>query len=122
MSIKTWEQEYYPEEADAVEADEALNHSILKWTGLRAENLAEHDVESGGDSDLSDNEGGRFSVNSSTCALCHMYYNDSSWAGDHRCMDCPIYQSAGCSCRREYRIYSERQDPEPMIKLLRSIK
>ena len=37
MSIRTWKEEFYPKRAQETTKAEALDHSILKWVGLRPE-------------------------------------------------------------------------------------
>lgn len=118
-----WIEEFYPVEAQqAAGSDmEALQHSLLKWQGLRPENLAKHGVirrpytslhASGSESEL-------LCVDASSCALCKRYFV--------RCEPCPLYAANGgrtCADRgpledvSAWGAYVRHGNPEPMIALI----
>ena len=120
MSLATWKEEFYPIPAEDAcrSVMEALDHSILKWSGVTKENLIKHGCELYGCevqeiSDIFD-----FRFNSSTCALCKLV--------EEECCDCIITKACGCPCC-SYRNYTEptaygvfihKGDGEPMRKLL----
>lgn len=42
MSLETWKEEFYKIPAEECIKEQALDHSITKWEGLRPENLQKH--------------------------------------------------------------------------------
>ncbi len=90
MSFKTWKAKYYPvPSSEATGSDlEALDHAILKWSGLTPKILAEHGLSTENGA-LFCHSQGVFEIETSTCALCERR-ND--------CHTCPILLVAGCSC------------------------
>jgi len=120
MSIKTWESEFYPTEARTVPKDRraALEHSLRKWRGLRAEALARHEMgRAVGDICAVDGSGDIFPVNSDTCALC------VHWFGPYKgCSDCPLAEELGHPCAGSdhwaFNFWGRTGDPEPMIAAL----
>ena len=122
MTIETWKQEFYPTSADTVTQDDAIQHSLTKWKGLRNENLERHGLTRSGchitDSDL------LFRIDASTCSLCTHYYKDM-------CEGCPIvaeqeetcdhdgdYGGTGQYRTGQYQSFTMDGNPEPMIDLL----
>ena len=122
MTVKSWMAQYYPVPAVEVRSEkEAVIHSLVKWTGLRPENLAEHKLRHAF-GNFRDNFGHNFLVNGGTCALCRLV--------EDVCEECPITRVTGASC--EGYAYTEEEpgsdaynefviadDPEPMIALLK---
>ena len=114
MSIESWKAEFYPVDADDPSVNNtlaAIRHSLLKWTGLRKDNIERHGgypielVRSG-----------------ETCALCVRYVYA---VGD--CRDCPISKARGNRCcstcgpnesDSPWRMWTLYRDPEPMIAAL----
>jgi len=128
MSINSWKKEFYPKNASKrMTKKEAIEHSLLKWTGLVLKNLKKHDllVDLGGN--LADNEGKDFEIYAGTCALCVKYYKDtdSYFSDESTCGTCPLFQSLGHPCDQfdegesPYHSWIRRADPKPMIKALK---
>lgn len=120
MSLKTWKKEFLPtlniEKIKKMTAIEATQHALNKWTGLLPENMNKHDVAYDFSSICYNNT--FLDIASSTCSLCIKYLD-----GDN-CSNCPIFKTVGRSCfenpdgESEYDIYRNRENPEPMIRLL----
>lgn len=118
MSLETWKREFYPseawEEADSGAGDTALlRAAILKWTGLKPENLDWHGVLWDGDHvwdakfpDIRDADDA-ITIDSASCALCIRY--------DEVCEYCPIRTCYG------YGESCNDVTPEPMLKTLRAV-
>jgi hypothetical protein len=123
VSLKTWKDEFYPVEADKTEPGiEAIEHSLRKWRGLRAENLAKHDC---GESRGTIYDGIRvFDVNNMSCALCFHAAEWNGMLGSGDCDDCPLRDYLGRSCDESleepmpYVVYRRNGDVEPMIEAL----
>ena len=108
MTIATWKAEFYIQDADKVLfEDEALQHSILKWTGLLKENLNKHGltVVQGCVSDKNTLRG-YMPIVGNNCALCQV---------NEFCALCVL---GGCG--EEYEHFLNDNDPTPMLDLLRS--
>ncbi len=123
MSLKTWKDEFYPVEADKVEGRlEAIQHSLVKWVGVRGDNLKKHKVKLIGTS-LAGTRGS-IGIDSYSCALCSLYLRTSKV----RCSECPLVAiRGGCSCDTKldlgeglspYHYFALEGNPEPMIELL----
>ena len=87
MSLSTWMRKYYKQEAVSVLKRNALEHSILKWTGLLKKNLKEHHLVVDGRG-IVDKRYNRFVVDDRSCALC-IHYEDAG------CGDCPLFKVLG---------------------------
>lgn len=122
MSLKSWKEEFYPIAASEVAREQAVQHSLQKWIGLRPENLKLHGVElqtssfpptltSAHDSDA-------LQIFSKSCALCKYY------AQNDGCEGCPLQvanDETMCDATRgesPWFDFVEREDPERMISLL----
>lgn len=135
MSINTWKEEFYPIEADAAKGDAlaAVEHSLRKWEGLRAENLTKHScfVTTVGsiadDGAEAEGRANMFRVNSESCALCK--YNDELVHHGDYCESCPITMATGVPCDdvdgeleeddiAPWDEWTMNQNPEPMIAVL----
>lgn len=120
MSLESWKKKYYP--ISACETDEAdqVKHSLKKWKGLRAENLAEFGLSICGDGYVTD----RYeilSISDRTCSLC---YHHTSKCGDRDCDGCPYVKLFGETCfgiNGPFAAWTYDQDPEPMIKNLKKL-
>lgn len=117
MSIETWDAEFYSEEAeDAAEkgAIHAIKHSIIKWKGLREEQLKKHGLWMDGLHVQGTNisQPGWW-IDDRNCALCA--FDEMRKGG---CKSCPIFLHAGRACTEEYLIAQNNNQPEPMIQLL----
>ncbi len=109
MSIRSWQEEFYPipvDESAAHGSDiEALNHSVVKWHGTRSSALMAHALDQMGSRLMDHSDGSRVKINSYNCALCYRY--------EDVCEVCPLVD-----CSEEFRQFSMLEDPEPMIELL----
>lgn len=82
-----WHAEFYPTPIEKLpkgcsKAD-AIKHSLQKWRGLLPKNLKKYGLI-----------GPPISISSSTCSLCHLYF-DETWQMDDTylaCRRCPIYE------------------------------
>lgn len=132
MSLLTWMDEFYKEDADRVAERgsvlECIDNSLSKWIGLRKGNLEKHDchvytyhgnvLDNTGGVFISDREGVSLVINCKTCALCQLF----DAFGDGDCNDCPIVKVTGHDCEYEYDEFYRNHNPEPMIKLLMLVK
>lgn len=100
MSVKTWKTEFYPVRAQDTTEENAIEHSIKKWTGLLKKNLKKHNVVK----NINENSRNmledkvqtevsfRFYVDASTCALCR------HWEKFEGCFECPLKLMLGHRC------------------------
>lgn len=143
MSMQTWKDEYYPVPAAELRdgtLDEMLAHSLLKWEGLKRENLMAHGLNRlDGFYLYGPQNRTKFTINSTTCALCHgctcrslqQHINDE---GEYvtdienhvpRFL-CPLEVVRGVPCdylaegevRTPYHAGAVHGDVEPMLQLL----
>lgn len=125
MSIETWKAEFYPVEADKVPEELAVEHSLRKWRGMTAENLAKHcvDVDTGFVYEPGRFKGA-FEIDSESCALCQVHLREKS---DKLCGRCPLLQHLGKRCdedddgRSPFRVFMYNDDPLPMIAALEAV-
>ena len=127
MSLETWKAEFYPVEADkATGSDmEALDHSIVKWTGLLKNNLEKHGVEKERLRERliifgTDFGTDAFIVNGTSCALCRKYTKVRDDEPD--CNECPIWRMTGLNCERKFASFALWDDARPMLTLLKRAK
>lgn len=125
MSIKTWKLVYYPETAKQASKDplKALDHSILKWSGLSKKVLKEHGIEARGTILLSIDTGFEvfFDVDGDTCALCE-YASASDVYSPNPCVRCPIVMHTGNNCSTEYTKFRRDGETRPMLALLKKTR
>lgn len=137
MSLASWKEEFYPIPAGEAKGDAltAVDHSLKKWEGLRADNMKKHECYGAGSS-ISDEplsvvtDEGTMRLDSNSCALC--MYNDEQ-KGCY-CDSCPITLATGSPCDDGY---GDREDedglapwdewttnhnPEPMIAVLETTR
>lgn len=115
MSAETWLAEFYPVAADKVPVEQALQHSLVKWKGLRPEALAKHEITKP-----------PIDIDAGSCALCEHHCDCD---GEVSCQTCPLYLTRGetCDCPvgdeflAPYQMYSLEHNPEPMIDLLEEV-
>ena len=129
MSLREWKKTYYPVPADQIKTQAAaVDHSILKWSGLRSKVLQEYGVERYESLLYVEQEDRGFVVATKTCALCCL---DSREVATPACTTCPLYKSRGnvsCAgrCDHEevspYAAFTEEGDPEPMLIELHKAK
>lgn len=115
MSLETWKAEFYPVEAISVPEDQAVEHSLQKWYGLRKENLKRHGVRHTG-VNITDDAGKQLAINGHSCALCRHH---------PECTGCPLVRVHGVPCDEDgdmplspYVRFIDAGDPEPMIEIL----
>ena len=128
MTLQTWLDEFYPTPANSVRSSrEAAEHSLRKWEGLRAENLAKHKVDADSHArEIFDERDARelFVISGDTCALCQLF------ADKHDCNGCPLARVLGNRCDIPlsedqedgvfpYAIWSDTGDPSLMIIMLK---
>jgi len=127
VSLETWKEEYYPVPASAVSREDALDHSIRKWEGLRPENLKRHGLRRAEITrrtivEKDSLEG--LDIDAGSCALCH-HYEESG-----KCPECPLYLVRGARCDtwvREsalspYQSWMRTGSPVAMLELLDAAK
>lgn len=125
MNLAAWKAKWYPVPAHECSAEGAIDHSILKWTGLLPENRMGLKVLG---SALFDSEGLELEVNSDSCALCAEHLNTEH---HEPCMDCPLSRSRGdVSCDRRrmgeaqspWNAWASLHEPGPMLEALHKAK
>lgn len=127
MSIETWRKAHYPKSAEEASGSdkEALEHSIVKWRGLRRKAFARHGVQYTlgclWDKQHSMNA---LPMGNSTCALCVRHTTNPT---EEICVNCPLYKARGnvnCFTAKGREVMSPwhqftlARDPEPMIRWL----
>lgn len=125
MSLKTWKAEFYPTEASTTKKEEAIDHSLRKWLGLRKAALKSHGVHLKYD-ELSSPPGYEsFVIDGRSCALCVHYFDDTASMAA-TCTTCPLsIVNDGKSCdhsRGPYVAFLANGNPIPMINLLKKAK
>lgn len=128
MSLETWKAEFYPQPACEVSAEDAVQHALTKWVGLRKDNLERHEVASFGG--FIQDKSGRllFWIDDVTCSLCQLY----RYRGNE-CGHCPLAKvRGGVTCVEEIKgreakspymsWYGRDRDPELMIAALVAAK
>lgn len=120
MSGATWLKEHYPIPASEVSGQDAVQHSLQKWRGLRPEALDKHHcfLDRLRVKDKSTQEEVLF-IDSGSCSLCTWYANHVP-----RCVDCPLYKKRDWACdmglHAPWITFTRDSDPEPMIRILES--
>ena len=121
MSFASWKEEFYPVSADECSHDQALEHSILKWTGLLPENLEKHGMVRLDNCIESLSRDGWLLIDGGSCALC--WYHHSSKNGCWTFGDpCPIMSVTGKTCEADYKKFVEEGQVTPMLSLLLRVK
>lgn len=132
-TLESWKKCYYPVAAKDCPEEDALEHSIQKWEGLRKEVLQEYGLHvdiSGLSVAIADSLGNKLAINDQTCALCHHYEEGDEGVN---CFRCPLRAEKvrrlhdpdeladyTLDCAREYRAWTIVDNPVPMIELLRA--
>lgn len=126
MSLASWKREFYGPLKEACKSDmAALLHSKKKWEGLLRENIERHNLELDF-FDLKSARGAEFQIDTSTCALCKMYYPEEDNVREHKkCPGCPLsdIRNLGCDTSRRREVHSPFADlrfngPGKMLKLI----
>jgi len=93
MTVKTWIDEFYPKPVEDTTPDDAVQHSLTKWQGLKPENLKKHNVRVSTFADVvginDDDQMDGLSINGTTCSLCHHFLSHKDEHLD-RCEPCPL--------------------------------
>lgn len=95
MSLEIWKAKYYPAPAAEVSKEDALEHSIRKWQGLKATILKRHGLKYKWTSkSIVDAQGNKLIISISSCALCLHFAK-----GPGSCPECPLaIARSGVSC------------------------
>ena len=117
MTIASWKEEFYPVEAKDCPVEDAIEHSLDKWKGLRRENLEKHGLVQL-NSEIGERQGYHtFNVNSISCALCKHHLDVLN-----SCPECSISKIRRMACDRgkdaPWVKFVVENNPEPMIELL----
>ena len=121
MSFDTWKEEFYPVDADDCPREQALEHSILKWTGLLPENLEKHGVKKE-TSYIGDLDGENWlRIDAGSCALCKHHWS-GKWGCRHEVSLCPIMRVTGNTCDARYLEFITSGRVTPMLDLLHQVK
>lgn len=123
MSLETWTKEFYPISADECKEEDALDHSLQKWMGLRKGNLEKHKVVRNGKLVIQDKDF-NLRIDCDSCALCTHYLAENELI--YNCDKCPlsilrdfIPCDEGHSLDESpYLYFTDRGDPELMIALI----
>lgn len=119
MSIESWKAEFYPVEAKDVPKEQAVQHSIKKFEGLREENLKRHGVYNSLNYLTDGYE--KFYFNGDNCALCE-YHNALSDGSCETCTLCKVRDNVACDDIRfdeQGSLWNDRfVSPERMIMWL----
>ena len=113
-----WLKKFYPVPSTRCKKKDALTHSLRKWEGLRPEVLTEHGLTQGLYKLYDSNDEQVLSVTSTSCALCHFYY-DAEASDEEACMLCPLFAVNKASCDDAYQAFKGGGNPEPMITLIK---
>jgi len=126
MSIESWMEEFYPVNANDIEAElfttdkDLVLHSIKKWEGGLKKNCRKHQVAY--EEHAITEEGLRFLFDAKTCALCHRHLLQMD-----SCGSCPIYRAnkdTACDDSRDQprvsnTFYASVDSVMPMLRLLK---
>ena len=120
MSLASWKEEFYPTPAYACPCNQALEHSILKWTGLLPENLEKHQVFLEAHY-LHDAESPNCAlrIDGDSCALCVHYCAEGICRSEEAC---PILLVTGADCSRAYQEFVYQGQASPMLDLLNRVE
>lgn len=123
MSIVTWRKEFCTVPAEQMKdapLEEAINHSLRKWKGLRQDNLLKHGLHRNRNDAWRVVDGrtgaSHATVSSAQCALCVKFLTA-------KCFECPLNVSGTRlsgreGCIKVYSAWADQYTPEPMIQAL----
>lgn len=131
MSLKTWMNEFIPVDAELMKntVEDALAHSILKYTGCLSENLIKHDVERRGRTirEILHPVKNKMHFAQSDCALCQRYQtsNDGLYYVD--CFPCPVSRrghSLACGLKNSlwYEFAGPKSREDVPLKIINFLK
>ncbi len=129
MSLSSWKKEFYKGRIKQAAKDPlaAVEHSLKKWKGLRAKNIAAHKVEISHGDVFNPVTCNSFSIDADSCALCQMCKYDDGYSRIN-CSKCPIVQVTGKVCDGSqatpspYGVWVKEGNPEPMIAVLKQVR
>lgn len=121
MSFASWKEEFYPVPANECSHDQALEHSILKWTGLLPENLEKHGVVKRHIYIEGLDEDGWLRIDGDSCALCRYHYSPKNLCWDDE-DPCPIASVTKRTCETCYKEFVRYDQVTPMLNLLLRVK
>ena len=121
MSLDSWKKEFYPEPANECSYDQALEHSILKWTGLLPENLEKHGMVRLDNCIESLSRDGWLLIGGDSCALCRYHYSPKNLCWDDE-DPCPIVSVTEETCDADYKKFLKEYQVTPMLSLLLRVK
>ena len=129
LTPEDWLKTYYPKPASSTTKEEAIQHSLTKWKGLRPAVLEEHGLrQSSQQLRTSRVPDSVFVIDiaSTTCSLCYHYYKfDAKQLSI--CASCPLAKArAGVPCDKltgeelfsPWYTWVRTGNPEPMIQVL----
>lgn len=123
MSLKTWKKEFYKTKpSKRMSQRTAIEHSILKWTGLLPKNMSKHELSKWSFFIEDDKES--FEIDVSSCALCVKYLGKKKSHELDACAACPLAQHLGSPCdvdEKPYLAWRRTGNPRPMIKALKAL-
>jgi hypothetical protein len=117
MSLASWKAEFYKVDASEVPIGQALDHSLLKWTGVLKKNLKKHNCYMDPCISRAITDGlitNIFVLDGGTCALC-------TWHSPF-CKTCHLWLK-GKTCNdsnRGYRVFCDTGDPRLLVRELRA--
>jgi len=114
MSLEAWKAKYLSVTVQDCSAEDALEHSRLKWEGLQVENLEEFGCHLEGAYLIDYDDSSILPIDSSNCALCAHYLLTSNDFKD-TCAKCPID-----SCGAEWLDFLSG-DPLPMYNKIKAV-
>lgn len=122
MSIKSWQEEFFPEITSDVLSSElsAAKHSLRAWIGRLPENLKRHSVDVREDRKMVD-EHETFGPSTKNCALCHLTFDEQHLID---CSLCPLFRFKLKCCpnpNSSYQKYLETGNPVSMIKVIKKV-
>lgn len=123
MSFNSWKKEFYSP-ITKVAKKNAATHSLIKWIGLRPDNLEKHGLKIDDDSIVNAKYDDYIllSIDSESCSLCKWAEKGQSF---NTCENCDFRIFHGFDCddikKGPYKDWLTNNNPEPMIEALQAI-
>ena len=124
MSVNTWKKEFYSKISPKMTDKERAEHTLKKYEGILSLNLKKHGVKKDEcDTEIyhldeNINKFSSFVFDTTTCSFCRKYFKTT-------CDSCPVTKESGESCISSnpnvYILFTEDNNPKPMIKLMKKI-
>lgn len=119
MSLYTWKREFYPKPARDVPVKDAVQHSLVKWIGLRPDNLARHGLcrdEDGFTIIEPDDKENKLDISAASCALCVHFLKDEDEEDGDDCRLCPLaIARGGVHCDEAAMWYADPESISPRL-------